>query len=458
MEEVLDVGGIRSAKLTDLALSGTPEIVGQRNLMRLALTSMLGTSIEFYDFFIFATASAIIFPTVFFSKSTPPLVALIWSFSTFAIGFFARPVGGALFGHFGDKLGRKRMLVLAMLMMGVATTLIGVLPPYSAIGVAAPVLLILLRLVQGFALGGQWGGAVLIILEDAPAKTRGLYGAFAQVGAPAGAILANLAFMTVSAWTSKAAFLAWAWRIPFLVSVVLIAVSLFVQMRLEDTLTFARQKQGAPARRGSPLLQALRGHLTTILLAAGTFVGMQTSYYLLASFSLVYGSSPHGGGMATHDILTAVLLGAAAMAPGVFGGAWLSDRVGRRAVVGVSAALLAAWSFAEFPLIGHGTLASASLAICVGQLLTGAIFGPLAALYAECFPTEVRYSGLSLAYQIGTLAGGALAPLIATALLGHFGGALPISIYAAGMCVISVLAAWKIRETAGSPLDPESLP
>jgi MFS family permease len=423
----------------------------------MALTSMIGTSIEFYDFFIFATAAAIVFPTVFFSKEIPPALALIWSFSTFAIGFFARPLGGAIFGHFGDRLGRKRMLVLAMLMMGVATTLIGVLPSYRVIGNAAPILLIMLRLVQGFALGGQWGGAVLIIVEDAPAKTRGLYGAFAQVGAPAGAILANLAFMIVSAATSKADFLAWSWRIPFLLSVVLIAVSLFVQLRLEETGTFARQLKDAPKRQGSPLIEAFRSHFNPILLAAGAFVGMQTSYYLLASFSLVYGASPHGGNMAPKDILTGVLLGAVAMAPGVFGGAWLSDRIGRRPVVGVSAALLALWAFVEFPLIGHGTLASAALALCVGQFLAGAIFGPLPALYAECFPTAIRYSGLSLSYQIGTLTGGALAPLIATALLAHFGSTLPISVYAAAMCLISVIAAWKIRETTGSALHPEVL-
>jgi MFS family permease len=414
----------------------------------MALTSMIGTSIEFYDFFIFATAAAIVFPTVFFPKGISPLVALISSFSTFAIGFFARPVGGMVFGHFGDRLGRKRMLVLAMLLMGAATTLIGLLPPYQAIGDMAPLLLILLRLVQGFALGGQWGGAVLIIIEDAPPQRRGWYGAFAQVGAPAGTILANLMFLIVSAATSKEAFLSWGWRIPFLVSVLLIGVSLFVQIRLEETAAFATQTRIPPERRRSPLAHALTRYPGAILLAAGAFVGMQTSYYLAVSFSLAFGGDPHGGGMPTRTVLTAVLLGAMTMVPGVFIGAQLSDRIGRRVVVGVSAALLGLWCFAEFPLIAYGTLASAALALCVAQFLNGMIFGPLAALYAETFPIEIRYSGMSLGYQLGTLVGGALAPLIATALFAHYHSPLPISLYAAFMCAISVAAAWAMRGAA----------
>jgi len=414
----------------------------RRKISRMALTSMIGTSVEFYDFFIFATAAAIVFPAIFFPEDVSPLVGLISSFSTFAIGFFARPVGGAIFGHFGDRLGRKRMLVLAMLMMGIATTVIGLLPTYQTIGIAAPILLILLRLIQGFALGGQWGGAVLIIIEDAPKERRGWYGAFAQAGAPFGTILANLAFIIVSTATSPEDFIAWGWRIPFLSSVVLIGVSLFVQHGVEETATFTAQSEAPRERRRSPLLDALRDHPLSILIAAGVFIGMQTSYYLLVSFSLAFGTNPAGGGMTKTVMLIAVLMGAVVMSAGVFAGGWASDRFGRQKIVGYSAALLTLWSLIEFPLITVGTLPAAALALCVGQFFNGMIFGPLAAFYAESFPTSVRYSGMSLSYQIGTLVGGALAPLIATALFAHYESAWPISFYAAGMCTVSVIAAW----------------
>ncbi|MET0239747.1 MAG: MFS transporter [Sphingobium sp.] len=445
-----------------------------RALRRTALTSLIGTSIEFYDFFIFATAAAIVFPKIFFTSGMSPLVALIASFSTFAIGFFARPLGAAVFGHFGDRLGRKRMLVIALLMMGGATTLIGLLPSYQVIGNFAPVLLVLLRLVQGFALGGQWGGAVLVILENAPADKRGWYGSFAQAGAPIGTVLANLAFVIVSSTLSEADFIAWGWRLPFLASIGLILLALFTHSRMEETSAFqelqAREQRRfvaqvaelseargidieaaadivRRAKRQSPAMGALRRYPKQILLAAGTFVGMQASYYILVSFSLAFGTNPLGGGMATTTMLMAVLCGAIAMVPGVFIGAAMSDRTGRRGVVMGSAILLACWSFAIFPMIGSGSLLLAALALMVGQFLNGMIFGPLAALFTESFATQVRYSGMSLAYQLGTLVGGALAPMIATALFAHYGSAAPISLYVATMCCVSAISAWAIRES-----------
>ncbi len=452
---------------------GSQQAAVAHNLRKTAMTSLVGTSIEFYDFFIFATAAAIVFPTVFFPEGVSPFVALIASFSTFAVGFFARPVGAAVFGHFGDRIGRKRMFVIALMLMGGATTLIGLLPPYQLIGNLAPLLLVALRFVQGFALGGQWGGAVLIILENAPDDRRGWYGSFAQAGAPIGTILANLAFLIASSTLSPDDFMAWGWRLPFIASVVLVMLSIFIHMRFEETTAFRELQEAEQARqadaaaelaaklgidradaadrlaqeqRQSPALQALRQYPRQILLAAGTFVGMQTSYYLLVSFSLAYGTGP-AGGMTTSTMLAAVLLGAVMMVPGVFFGAWLSDRRGRRGVICISALLLAAWAFAVFPLIAGGTLASAAIGLCVGQFLNGMIFGPLAALYTETFATRVRYSGMSLAYQLGTLIGGALAPLIATALFARYGSSVPISAYVAAMCLISALAAWLIRET-----------
>ena len=435
---------------------------------------MIGTSIEFYDFFIFATAAAIVFPKIFFPEGVSPFIGLIASFSTFAIGFFARPVGAAVFGHFGDRLGRKTMLVVAMLLMGVATTLIGLLPSHRAIGDFAPLLLVLLRVVQGFALGGQWGGAVLIIVENAPRGERGWYGSFAQVGAPLGTILANMAFLIASSVMPQEDFMAWGWRLPFLASVLLIGLSMFIHFRMDETIAFRELKEAeqlsfaaeakevsrtrgigiddaaimlAQENKQSPALSALRRYPIQILTAAGTFIGMQASYYIMVSFTLAYGTSPNGGGMLTSVMLAAVMIGAMVMVPGVFLGGWLSDRIGRRPVIIVSAVLLAGWMFAVFPLIEHGSLSSAALGLAVGQLLNGVIFGPLAALYAETFVTKVRYSGMSLAYQLGTLIGGALAPLIATALFAQSGNTYAISAYVALMCLISAGSAWLITET-----------
>jgi MFS family permease len=463
--------------MSDAALSQADAAGG--TLRKMALISLIGTSIEFYDFFIFGTAAALVFPSVFFPKGVAPLLALLASFSTFAVGFFARPLGAAIFGHFGDRLGRKRMLVIALLLMGAATTVIGVLPSYQRIGNLSPLLLVLMRFIQGFALGGQWGGAVLIILENAPVAKRGWYGAFAQVGAPLGTILANLAFLIVSTLTSHEAFLSWGWRIPFLMSLVLIGLSVFIQLRLEETLEFHRLKEAERQQRAaqaaqlsaqrrialetamrlvnrstmrSPALQALRLYPRKIVLAAGAFVGMQASYYLMVSFSLAYGTNPLAGNMASSTMLTAVLLGAVAMVPGVFAGAWISDRAGRRGIIMASAALLALWLYALFPLIRSGTLFGAAIGLCVGQFLNGMIFGPLAAMYTEMFATPVRYSGMSLAYQLGTLIGGALSPLIATALFAHYHSSVPISIYVSCACGISVLSAWLIKETSQTAL------
>lgn len=455
-------------------MTGQLDMGKARNLRNAAASSLIATSIEFYDFFIFATAAAIIFPKVFFPPEISPLVALISSFSAFAVGFFARPVGAAIFGHFGDRLGRKRMLVLALLLMGGSTTLIGLLPSYDMIGNLAPLLLILLRIVQGFALGGQWGGAVLIILENAPADRRGLYGSFAQIGAPVGMILANLAFLATSALMSADDFDNWGWRIPFLSSVLLIGVSIFIQLRLEETETFralkaeeqrsldAKAEALARARtidhaaalailaeenRQFPALEVLRRYPAQLLLAAGTFVGMQASYYILVSFTLAYGAEAGGPALTTDAMLKAVLLGAIAMIPGVFLGAGLSDRIGRRKVIIASALALGLWMFAVFPLIDTGVFGLAAVGIAAGQFLNGMIFGPIAPLYTESFATKVRYSGMSLAYQLGTLAGGALAPLIATALLAEFGSSVPVSIYIGLMCLVSAVSALLIKES-----------
>ena len=441
--------------------TGTPARIDERSIRRIALTALVGTSIEWYDFFLYATAAALVFPTAFFPADTPPAVALLASFSTFAVGFVARPVGGIIFGHFGDRIGRKKALVVALLMMGVATTLIGLLPSHAAIGATAPVLLILLRFVQGVAIGGQWGGAVLIVTESAPPDRRGFYGSFAQVGAPVGVILANLAFLIVNANTSQDEFMAWGWRIPFVLSVALIVLALYVQLRLEDTVAFLQLRAGQgdkqsavpmPAAR-SPVLEALRTHPKQIALAAGAFLGVQVPFYILIAFVIAYGTSATGPHVSRATMLAAVLVGAVAMVPALLLAAAWSDRHGRRGIYMVGAALSAAWSFAIFPLLDTGSFLWICVSTAVGQAFVAMMYGPQAAFVSEMFSTEVRYSGASMGYQFGAILGGGFAPIIATALLAEYRHTVGISIYMAIACGITLLSVWLLRETLGVSLE-----
>jgi MFS family permease len=419
---------------------------------RTAISALAGTSIEFYDFFLYGTAAALVFPTVFFPKSVAPSVALLASFSTFALGFCARPLGAVVFGHFGDRAGRKPTLVAALLLMGTATTLIGCLPGYAVAGPMAPIMLIILRLLQGLALGGQWGGAVLLLTESAPAHRQGFYGSFAQMGAPIGTILANLVFLIVSTLVSPQELTAWAWRIPFLLSLALIAVGLLIQFKLQDTAAFLEVK--ATRRSGyqkvdmrqSPVVEALRQYPKQIVLAAGAFVAMNVSYYVMVTFLLAYGTSNSGPHLPRSFMLSAVLLGAIAMIPGTFLSCVVSDARGRRPVLMTCAALLGLWAFAIFPLVNTRSWIGVCAAVCIGQFLNGMLFGPLAALFSEMFPASVRYSGASLGYQFGAILGGALAPLVATALLLQFRTPLAISAYMVAMCGITITSVWLIRE------------
>jgi metabolite-proton symporter len=429
----------------------------ERSIRKIALTALAGTSIEWYDFFLYGTAAALIFPKAFFAADMPPAVALLASFSTFAVGFVARPVGGIIFGHYGDRIGRKRALVVALLLMGTATTLIGCLPSYAAIGAWAPILLIVLRFAQGIAIGGQWGGAVLLATENAPPSKRGFYGSFAQVGAPVGVILANLAFLIVSANTTPEAFLEWGWRVPFLASVVLIGIALFIQLRLEETVEFLRMQKNlaggrttagspsGPATR-SPVIEALRTHPKQIALAAGAFLAVQVPFYILIAFVIAYGTGPAGPGVSRDTMLSAVLVGAVAMIPALLISAAWSDRHGRRGIYIAGAALLAAWSFAIFPLLDSGSFVLICVAIAVGQALVAMMYGPQAAFLTELFSTSVRYSGASLGYQLGAIIGGGFAPIIATALLAKYQDTLGISIYMAIACIITIVSTALLSE------------
>jgi metabolite-proton symporter len=427
----------------------------ERSVRRIALTALAGTSIEWYDFFLYGTAAALIFPKAFFPAELPPVIALLASFSTFAVGFIARPIGGIIFGHYGDRIGRKQALVVALVLMGAATTLIGCLPPYASIGPAAPLLLIVLRFAQGIAIGGQWGGAVLIATENAPPHRRGFYGSFAQVGAPVGVILANLAFLLMSASTEPDAFMQWGWRVPFLVSVVLIGLALFVQLRLEDTVEFLKLQKTRVSQR-SPVLEALRTHPKQIALAAGAFLAVQIPFYILIAFVIAYGTGAAGPAVSRNTMLAAVLVGAVAMIPAlVLAAAW-SDRFGRRGVYMLGAALLAAWSFAIFPLIDTGSFLWICVSLAVGQMLVAMMYGPQAAFVSEMFSTAVRYSGASLGYQLGAILGGGFAPIIATALLAEYQDTVGISIYMAVACAITLWSTWLLGETVRARAVPST--
>ena len=427
------------------------------NMRKVALTSLAGTSIEWYDFFIYGTAAAIVFPKAFFPQDLPPMVLLIISFSTFAVGFVARPVGGIIFGHFGDRVGRKRTLVAALMMMGAATTLIGLLPTYGTIGIAAPLLLVLLRFVQGLAIGGQWGGAMLLVTESAPANKRGWYGAYAQAGAPVGVILANLAFIGVSMSMSDEAFMSWGWRLPFLASIILIGVSLFVQLRLEDTEAFKTLKAAQDSQSHSevaarsPIVQALKKYPRTIMLAAGAFLSVQVTFYILIAFTVAYGLNSPTVNLSREAMLTAVLIASAVMVPTQFYFSGLSDRLGRKKVYRWGAILTGLWGFALFPLIDTGSLPLIVLGITLGLAFLGMQYGPQAAYFTELFSTEVRYSGASLGYQIGAIVGGALAPTVAVLLWNEL-GIIFVSIYILLAAVLTLWSLSLLEETGGQPL------
>ncbi|MEX0901763.1 MAG: MFS transporter [Pseudohongiellaceae bacterium] len=461
------------------ALTDTLDPHTRKSMRKVAVTALAGTSIEWYDFFLYGTAAALVFPAVFFPEDMPVMVGLMASFSTFAVGFIARPLGGIIFGHFGDKVGRKRTLVVALMMMGVGTTLIGLLPTYATIGALAPISLVVLRFVQGLAIGGQWGGAMLLVTENAPADKRGYYGAYAQAGAPVGVILANLAFLIISGTVSEEAFMSWGWRIPFLASVVLIGISMYVQLHLEDTPAFKELEKLKSAHTShtspgedivppgqafeavvtetslvtgrSPVLEALRLYPKRIALAAGAFLSIQVTFYILIAFVVAYGSNQAGLGLPRNIMLAAVLLASAIMIPLQFWAAAYSDRHGRRGIYMAGAVLTGLWAFAIFPLIDTGNFLLILVAITGGLAFLGMQYGPQAAFFAEMFSTHVRYSGASLGYQIGAIVGGALAPTIAVLLWNQY-GILFVAIYIALASILTLASVWTLTETRGTDM------
>lgn len=427
-----------------------------RTMRKVVVVATTGAMIEWYDFFIYATAAALVFPTLFFPADMPVFVGVIASFSTLAVGMVARPFGAALFGHLGDKYGRKKALVSALLMMGIASTLIGVLPTYAAVGVFAPIALTTLRMFQGLAVGGQWGGAILLITENAPGHRKGYYGGFAQAGVPAGVVASNAAFLIVAAVMPHDAFMAWGWRIPFLLSVVMIAIGFYAQARLEESPAFAQLKTTSPANKRSPALQVLRSNPKQIILGGAAFAAYIAYFYVLVSYVVQYATSVLK--VSQTMVLGGVLAGAALQIVSIMIAAHLSDRFGRRNVFIAGVVLLALWAFPCFLLIDTATAPGIFTALIVGQVFMGVSYGPQAALFAEMFKVGVRYSGASMAYQVGAIIGGAFAPVIAAALFAATKTSLSVSAYLLAISLLSLVAILLIKETLGTNVDEKTAP
>ena len=418
-------------------------------LRRVIGASLIGTTIEWYDFFLYGSAAALVFNRLFF-PDYDPLVGTMLAFATYALGFIARPVGGIVFGHFGDRIGRKKLLIWSLVLMGAATVLIGLLPTYAQIGIWAPVALIVLRLVQGFAVGGEWGGAVLMAAEHGDAKRRGFWASWPQAGVPAGNLLAAGVLALLAGFQPEDAFLDWGWRVPFVLSAILVVVGWYIRNRVAESPMFEKAIDEAEAPPKLPAIEVVRERPKALVLGAGLRIGENISYYILTVFSLTYLVDVAAE---TRSLaLNALLIGAAVQFLAIPFFAWLSDRIGRRPVYAFGGLGLAAWSFLLFPLLGSGEPASIVLALVVGLVLHGAMYGPQAAFITELFPTRIRYSGVSLAYQLTAIVGGSLAPIIALALYQHYGSALPVAIYVGVACAVSGLSALFARETRGVEL------
>jgi MHS family shikimate/dehydroshikimate transporter-like MFS transporter len=426
----------------------TPSDSSAAELRRVVVASFIGTTIEWYDFFLYGTAAALVFNRLFF-PTLNPLAGTLSAYGTFAVGFVARPLGGAVFGHYGDRIGRKKMLVWSLSIMGIATALIGLAPTYSQIGIWAPILLVVLRFVQGFGVGGEWGGAVLLAVEHSGGSRRGFHGSWPQMGVPGGLLLSTGVFAAFSSWLPEPAFLAWGWRIPFLISVLLVGVGLFIRLRVLESPSFERLKD---ARRESraPLLDVFREHPREVLIGMGMRFAQNVIFYIYTVFVLSYGEKTLGYPRGV--MLRAVML---ASALGLFTiPLWshVSDRIGRRPVylAGAVSSLLVVFPFFWMIERGPAFVALAMvLAINIGHDM---MYGPMAATLSELFGTHVRYSGASLVYQLTSVISGGVAPFIATLLLARY-GSWAVATYMVACCAITVVATWFLSETHRIHLD-----
>ncbi len=433
-------------------------------IIKVVAASMAGTTVEWYDFFLYGVAAALVFPKVF-CPGSDPAVGVLLSLGTFAIGFIARPVGGLIFGHYGDILGRKKLLVISLVMMGSATFAIGLLPGYATIGVLAPILLILLRLVQGFGLGGEWGGAVLIVSEYGDPQRRGYWASWPQAGVPLGQLIANGLLALLALVQPEEAFLSWGWRIPFLLSAVLVLIGLFIRLSIEESPVFraAQQQEQAASRmpnattagqqatvakKAMPIIEVFRKYPREVFTAMGARFAENVSYYIFTVVVVTYlTKNPPDHTASSSFVLNAVLIGAAVHFVTIPIWGALSDKFGRRPVYLVGAVGVGVWAFAFIFLVDTNNFALTVVAVVGGLLFHGAMYGPQAAFLSELFGTKVRYSGVSVGYQLASIVAGGLAPLIAVALYTSFGSGYAVAVYVAISAVVTIVAVGTYSET-----------
>jgi metabolite-proton symporter len=423
-----------------------------REKRRVVAASAIGTTIEWYDFFIFSTSAALVFSTQFFT-ALDPATALLASMATLGVTFLARPFGSAVTGHYGDRIGRKRMLIMTLGVMGAATVGVGLLPTYQQVGIWAPILLVLMRFLQGFSAGGEWAGAALMAVEHAPANKRGLYGSSSQIGTPIGLILANGVFLLMVSVTTDEQFLAWGWRIPFLLSIVLIFLGFYIRHKVHESPVFEEMKATQREAR-APLTQIIREHKRPVALAAATFLANNMVGYIFLSFLLSYATNTLQ--IPRPTMLSIVIGGSCSWLAAILFSGWVADRIGARRIflVGFGAMLL--WCIPFMLLVDTRSVLAISVATLILTITLGLSYGAQSALFASLFPTRVRYSGASLAYAFGAILGGGFAPFIATYLTQRTQSGLSVGVYMLVMVAISLGATLMIKpsDMVGLPHGP----
>ncbi|WP_194396197.1 MFS transporter [Microbacterium atlanticum] len=426
--------------------------VKQSSLRRVVTASMAGTVVEWYEFFLYATAATLVFNLIMFPPSDDPYAPIIQAFVTYAVGFVARPLGGIVFGHFGDKYGRKKLLQVAIILVGVATFLMGCLPTFAQIGYWAPALLVLLRFAQGFAVGGEWGGGVLLVAEHSPNRTRGFWSSFPQAAVPIGNLIATVVLLVLSSTLSQEAFLAWGWRVGFWLSVVIVAIGYYVRTRVTDAPIFLEAQRQAEEQKIQRygVLEVIKRYPRGVITAMGLRFAENIMYYLVVTFSIVYLRTALEMDVAL--ILSWLVIAHIVHMIVIPAIGALADRIGRKPVYFIGTVLAAAWGFVAFPMFDTRSPGVIILAICLGLMIHAFMYAPQPAIMSEMFPTRMRYSGVSLGYQVTSIVAGSLAPIIATALLSSTGSYVPVALYLAIAAGVTLIAVISMRETKGSSL------
>ncbi|MCD7101799.1 MFS transporter [Pseudoclavibacter sp. 13-3] len=425
----------------------------KKGLRQVVLASMAGTIVEWYEFFLYATAATLVFNKVFFPPSEDPYAPIIAAFVTYAVGFIARPLGGIVFAHFGDRYGRKHLLQVAIIMVGASTFLMGCLPTFDVVGYWAPALLVALRFIQGIAVGGEWGGAVLLVAEHAPARSRGFWASWPQAALPLGNLLATIVLLVLSASLTPEAFLSWGWRIGFWLSVVIVAIGYYVRTKISDAPIFQETQrkieEEEEVRYG--VFEVLRRYPRGVLTAMGLRFAENILYYMVVTFSITYLSV--WVKMDTSSILGLMFFAHVFQFVVVPLTGALTDRIGRKPVYIAGAVLTGVWPFVAFPMFNTAEPLMVILAIILGLFVHGLMYAGQPAIMSEMFPTRMRYAGVSFGYQVTSIVAGSVAPIIATALLGRFASWVPIALYLVGAAMITLIAAVSLRETRGITLE-----